>query len=211
MPSSEPPTLQPYDTAEAGRFRCTECGDCCRRHRVPITASDMARLVRATGLPARALVDWLSPDDVDMSGEPESFVLLPAGRRLPVLAHVAPAGESRESTCRFLDTNRCTVYAARPACCRSFPLELADDVESGKRRLIVLPDAQCPGSFDGSDVSGAALRRLDERCRELRQHVHLVGAWNHRQRRRRLANGRVESADAFLAFVVLRASETALL
>lgn len=183
-------------------FHCTECGDCCRRHRVPLTASDLARLVRATALPAPDLVDWLSPEEVDMSGEPESFVLLPAGRRLPVLAHARPRSELQESACRFLDANRCAVYAARPACCRTFPLELQGDVESGKRRLMVLPDAACPALFNGSDRSDETIRRLIERSHELGRHIELVQLWNRRQRRRRLANGRVESGDAFLAFAV---------
>jgi Fe-S-cluster containining protein len=173
---------------------------------VPVTASDLLRLVRATALPARALVDWLSPEQIDLSGEPESFVVVPAGRRFPVLAHDVSVDPSRERACRFLNANQCTVYAARPACCRTFPLELADIANTVQRRLTVLPDAACPGTFDGPDASDAAFRRLGERSRELRRHVELVQEWNGRQRRRRLANRLLESADAFLAFALLRAN-----
>ena len=210
MADAETPWPVPENGGDvAARFRCTGCGDCCRLHRVPLTASDLARLVRATALPAPALVDWLAPEQVDMSGEPESFVLLPLGRRLPVLAHAAAVRETSESACRLLTANQCSVYAARPACCRTFPLELDDAVESGKRRLTVLPDARCPGSFDGLDVSNEALRRLDERSAELRHHIDLVREWNQRQRRRHLANSRLDCADAFLAFAVVQADHSA--
>ncbi len=156
------------------------------------------------------LIDWLSPDELDMSGEPESFVLLPAGRRLPVLAHARRGSELQESACRFLDANRCTVYRARPSCCRTFPVELDGEGDPAKQRLTLLPDAACPGVFDGPDRSAELRRSLLDRSRELREHVELVQEWNRRQRRRRLANRRIESAAAFLAFAVLRAGGTKL-
>jgi Fe-S-cluster containining protein len=165
-----------------------------------VTAADLARLTRFAALPASDLVDWLSADEVDMTGEPESFVLLRGGRRLPVLAHANGA-------CRFLDgANRCGVYAARPACCRTFPLELEEpDDGEGRRHLTVLAEASCPGAFDGADGTLDATRRLDARGRELSHHAQLVQDWNRRQRRHRWAKGRLEREDAFLAFALLRA------
>src|SRR5688572_10371549 len=105
---------------DPARFRCTECGDCCRRHRVPLTFADLVRLLRLQRAPILELVQWLGPHEVDMTGEPESFVVTARGRLLPVLAQ-------REGACLFLDSaGRCGVYAARPAACRTFPIEIED-------------------------------------------------------------------------------------
>jgi Fe-S-cluster containining protein len=197
-------------SSDPARFRCTECGDCCRRHRVPLTAKDLARLGGATGEPLASLVDWLAPADVDMTGEPESFVVLREGRRLPVLAF-------RGDACRFLDAaNRCGVYDARPACCRTFPLELdvpegdgAPARSEGPRRLAVLQGAECPGEFDAAPdairIAGALARRQEE----LEEHVALVAAWNRRQRRFGLAGRPAEGAESFLRYAIDALSRTA--
>lgn len=179
---------------DPARFRCTECGDCCRRHRVPLTAADLFRLTDATGEPPAALIDWLAPADVDMTGEPESFVALRPGRRLPVLAFGGGA-------CRFLEaTGRCGVYDARPTACRTFPLELgAPEGDEPRRRLTVLDGAECPAEFDAEPDARGHIARLEERQRELEEHVALVTAWNRRQRRLGLARRPAETAEAFLA------------
>jgi Fe-S-cluster containining protein len=189
---------------DPARFHCTECGDCCRRYRVPVTAADLARLSVATGEAWSALVEWLAPDGVDMTGEPESFVVLAEGRRLPVLAF-------HRGACRFLgDDNRCGTYAARPACCRTFPLEFRDGMAargSGRHApavsrvvLTVLPDAGCPGTFDGEPDLDGAVRRLARRHEELEHHISLVTRWNRHQRRRKMLRKPLENGGAFLRF-----------
>jgi Fe-S-cluster containining protein len=170
---------------DPARFHCTECGDCCRRYRVPVTAADLARLSIATGEAWSALVEWLAPDGVDMTGEPESFVVLAEGRRLPVLAF-------HRGACRFLgDDNRCGTYAARPACCRTFPLEFRDGKAargSGQHAPAV------------SRVFLTVLRRLARRQEELERHISLVTRWNRHQRRRKMLRKPLENGGAFLRF-----------
>lgn len=183
-------------------FRCTRCGDCCRIHRVPLTAADLCRLIAATGTRAASLVDWLAPGEVDMTGEPESFVVLPEGRRLPVLAHLGGA-------CALLEgQGHCSAHDARPATCRTFPLESAEGPPcpgaDGVRRLSILPGAACPGTFDGAVDEDGPFERLERRQRELEEHVELVVAWNRRQRRRQLARVRQSDAGAFLTFILGR-------
>src|SRR5687767_10713768 len=97
--------------AEHLHFVCNGCGDCCRRHRVALTHHDLARLKRIVDEPVERLVQWLSPDEVDFEAESASFVTLPEGPRLMVLAHAGGG-------CRFLASdNRCSVYEARPRDC----------------------------------------------------------------------------------------------
>lgn len=124
-----------------------------------------------------------------MTGEPESFVELPHGKRLPVLAFHAGA-------CRFLDAaKRCALYGARPACCRTFPLEWLD---AGRRRLTLLENAECPGEFDVAPDPALHRARLAARRAELIEHVSFVAEWNRHQRWRRRAGHRLRPAPAFL-------------
>lgn len=182
--------------ADAARFRCTRCGDCCRAHRVPLTAADLGRLTRFTNEAPETPVEWLAPLEVDMTGEPESFVELSGGRRLAVLAH-------RKSACRFLDaSNGCTVYEARPACCRTFPLERARPAPDGVRRLTLLEHAQCRGAFDAPPDAAEHLANLARREHELAEYLTIVLDWNRHQRRRRLAGRSVEGPRRFLAHVL---------
>ena len=69
------------------QLRCARCPACCKYVRVPITHCDLLRLVAVKIHPLEQLVEWLSPDEIDMSGEPDSFVELSIGRRLMVLRH----------------------------------------------------------------------------------------------------------------------------
>lgn len=175
-------------------FHCTSCGACCRSFRVALTLCDLQRLVDGTGLHASTLIDWLSPDDVDMSGEPSSFVELDTGRRLLVLKQQAGA-------CRFLnEQNQCAVYDARPSDCRAFPfaLERSDDSIVSLR---LLPLAGCEYELGARQ----SLRRIaetdEERWSELRAYQARVAEWNRWARHRRRLGRRAGSEAAFLAFL----------
>ncbi len=168
-------------------FVCDRCPECCRTVRVPVTHHDLMRLHVLAQLPPSTLVEWLSPNDIDMSGEPESFVETRRGRRLLVLRHEGGA-------CALLDGNgRCSVHHARPAACVAYPFALCGtEVEP-------LPDAPCrvPHAVDRQ------LARLAAACveRELLEYVALVAGWNRRQRRRRQLNKGLEAPEAFVSFL----------
>jgi Fe-S-cluster containining protein len=178
-------------------FRCTACGNCCRDLRVAVTALDVARLATATSLPPSALIDWLAPDAVDMTGEPESFVELSEGRRLMVLRH-------RDGACTLLGSdNRCRAYAARPRDCRAFPFDFGAPVASpdAPRRLDLLPlleAGRCDYAVDGANDDAAL--ELEDRARwaELRDYQALVARWNRRAwHRRRLHRSAGDSPEFF--------------
>lgn len=172
-------------------FRCTSCGNCCRSLRVAVTARDVARLANATSLPLPQLVDWLAPDEVDMCGEPESFVQLREGRRLMVLAQ-------REGACRLLDASeRCLVYEARPRDCRAFPfhVELATD---GRQRLTLLPLDGCEYAADGDNDAVTLAREDATRWRELRDYQTWVAVWNRQAWHRARLHKGLRCANEFL-------------
>lgn len=182
---------------DALRFRCTQCGNCCKALRVAVTALDVQRLANATGKPALELVEWLAPDAVDMSGDPQSFVSLAEGRRLMVLAHVGGA-------CLLLaGDNRCLAYDARPRDCQAYPfdVERAPDA-SGKRRLTLLTLEGCDSASDGAQDRASIELTDDARFAELTQYEALVARWNRLAWHRRRLGKPVGSAAAFLDFAL---------
>ena len=183
-------------------FRCTSCGNCCRSLRVAVTSFDVARLVTATREPPSELVAWLAPDAVDMTGEPQSFVELDAGRRLMVLAQQSDA-------CRLLGAdNLCRAYAARPRDCRAFPFDFAPAASAPLgRRLALLPLSDCDYDVDGQN--DVALLEAEDRARwdELQTYQALVARWNRRAWHRRRLHKGVGSPLQFLDFMFQHHSE----
>jgi Fe-S-cluster containining protein len=183
----------------AQNFRCTACGNCCRDLRVAVTALDVARLGAATSLAPSELVDWLGPDHVDMTGEPDSFVELSEGRRLMVLRH-------RDGACTQLGSdNRCRVYAARPRDCRAFPFDFGAPAgnPTEPRRLSLLPlpvPERCDYAFDGANDEAALALEDQTRWDELRDYQALVSRWNRRAWHRRRLHRVPGNAAAFLAY-----------
>ena len=89
-------------------YNCSRCpAYCCSYPRIPVEASDIARLARHFGLTPEAAARKFTKK----SDEPGEVVL----------RH--QADEVYGTVCRFLDTEtrRCTVYEARPGICRDFP------------------------------------------------------------------------------------------
>lgn len=167
-------------------FQCARCGRCCRTIRVPLTDVDLWRLAEATALPPATLVEWLAPDAIDMTGEPETFVRLPEGRRLMVLGHA-------NGGCRFLHAEQCSVHPARPTACRAFPFF----VEDGRPGL--LPDVPCdpPEPPPQAALTAIAQQLTDE----LARYAERVGVWNRRQRARLRLHRRPATVEEFYAFL----------
>lgn len=178
-------------------FRCNGCGDCCRSVRVAVTHHDLLRLARGLERPAASLVDWLAPDDVDMTNEPGSFVELRAGRRLMVLAQ-------REGACHLLDASqRCSAYDHRPFDCRVYPFDVSRD-EAGAVVALGRLDAGCGDTGPLAEL--AELSGHDERrwC-ELAEYQRRVAGWNRLAGHRRRFHRQLGDASEFLAFLGLAA------
>lgn len=191
--------LRVLQGAEHLHFRCTGCGACCRSLRVTLTHRDLARLLSALGAEALELVEFLAPDAVDMTGEPETFVELGAGRRLMVLAQ-------RDGACRLLDAeNRCTAYLARPDDCRQFPFDLAETADGGGLTLALLPLEGCDYELARPPDRDAREREIvdgdERRFRALAEYRALVARWNHLAARRRRFGHRVGDGADFIAYL----------
>jgi len=177
------------------RFRCTGCGNCCRDLRVPLTTADLSRLVAATALPARELVDWQPSAAIDLTGEPGSLVQLARGPSAMLLQH-------RDGACRFLaDDQRCSVYDARPATCRLYPFDATFGARGGIRRLRLLGGTECDYARDGHN-DAHALRAADaSRWQEHVAYLEQVRRWNRLQRHRTRAGRTLQTGPDFLSFL----------
>ena len=89
-------------------YDCSKCpGYCCSYPLIEVTRDDIARLARHHGL--------------DYEAAEERFTLYDRDEKVRGLRK--RKDEYFGSVCRFFDPSerRCTVYAARPATCRSYP------------------------------------------------------------------------------------------
>jgi Fe-S-cluster containining protein len=155
----------------------------------------LLRLGRATTRPIESFVEWLTPDEIDMQGEPETFLDLDVGRRLLVLRH-------EDGACHLLTREgRCSEYAARPSACAAYPYALADTTSPHQsRRLYILADSPCGDDWcAGASGAEQAVQSVEA---ELSEYVTLVSQWNRRQKRRRLAGHRPQAVAAYLEFLV---------
>ncbi len=176
-------------------FRCTRCGNCCRDVRVPLTGADLARLAESTCRKPGDLVEWLSPTEIDLTGEPETLVLLDRGFRWLALRQEAGA-------CLFLDgDDRCSAYDARPIPCRTYPLVASFGRRGGVRRLRLLRGSECDFARDGH-VDATALRentrRQDE---ELADFARAIASWNRIQKHRGRLSLELLKGDDFVAWL----------
>jgi Fe-S-cluster containining protein len=183
--------------AEHLHFACNGCGDCCRRHRVALTHHDLARLGRVVSEPVERLVQWLGPNEVDFEAESASFVTLPEGQRLMVLAHGG-------SGCRFLTSDdRCDVYSARPRDCELYPFVLERDERRRLRLTIFEPDGCGARAAMPGDV-GTLTSADAERWAEVDEYRALVCRWNRLARHRQRFGHRAGTEEEFLTFIQAR-------
>lgn len=180
-------------------FACSGCGDCCRKHRVALTHLDLARLARTLSDPVQTWVSWLPPVGVDPDADSASFVTLPEGPRLMVLAH-------GKTGCRFLTSDdRCSVYSARPRDCELYPFVLERDEERKVVRLALFEPEGC-GDRASTPASLAELERADaQRWAEVDAYRALVARWNRLAQHRRRLGHRSGTVEQFLE-LAMRAS-----
>jgi Fe-S-cluster containining protein len=179
------------------KFGCTGCGNCCKDPLLPLTDSDIRRIVKHTGESAAVLVRWVDRNGIDMDDEPEAFVMLRQGKRVMVLKHEGGG-------CRYLDADdRCGIYSSRPLGCRIFPFDPTFSPQGKLRRLKLIDATDCKYELNAeNDVD--SLRTLHDRHEgATRAYQVKVAEWNQRQSGRQRRGKKPETAAAFLAFLGL--------
>ncbi len=140
------------------RFHCTGCGKCCTgsSRSVYLSQLDLERLARFFEMPVGRFV--------------RRYTRIVKGRRILI---DAPSGRE----CVFLKDNACSVYAARPTQCRTYPwwLRNLQDEESWLEAA-----AFCEG-IDHPAASVVPAEEIIEQCR--------IDAENEAQNERRRRRG----------------------
>lgn len=131
-------------------FSCQCCGRCCSGadNEVMVSPEEIEVLMQASGLPffsiAEPYPDWME---------------YPDGTKI-TFGWVLRRGEGGD--CIFLKENRCTVYAARPHICRTYPFMLDGDE-------LLISECSAVGCGSGADVEdtvSALLCRRDAEDKE---------------------------------------------
>jgi Fe-S-cluster containining protein len=178
------------------KFRCSQCGRCCRDPLLPLTDHDIRRFLETTGDRTEDLVRWASSRDIALD-EPEWYVTIRQGKRVMVLRH-------QRGGCRYLGRDRrCTAYQHRPLGCRVFPFDPTFGSSGELRRLTLIRATDCPRALDGQNDL-ATLRELHRRYEDATErYLERVAEWNRQQRRRRRAGRAAQTGREFLAYLGL--------
>jgi Fe-S-cluster containining protein len=180
------------------RFRCTGCGNCCKDPLLPLTDADMRRISEFTGDRVEEFVRWVDRRGIDMDDEPEGFVMLRQGKRVPVLRHT-------RGSCHYLGKDdRCTIYKGRPLGCRIFPFDPTFGKKDRKlRHLKLIQATDCKYELDGkNDVD--ELRSLHERYESATTAFQdRILEWNRAQTARKRQGNAAQTARQFLQFLGL--------
>ena len=137
---------EPKWYADGLRFRCTQCGNCCRNHGeyayVYLTEVELKEIPQHLGISrAEFLARYCSK-------EPGSWWSL----------------RMDQPACPFLSADsRCAIYAVRPKQCRTWPFweeNLPEEVWKGPVKEC------CPGIDEGPLVSAAEVERIARETEE---------------------------------------------
>jgi Fe-S-cluster containining protein len=164
---------------------------------LPLTASDVRRIVQRTGDKPTEFIRWVDRHGIEMDDEPEGFVELRQGKRVMVLRHT-------RGGCHYLGKdNRCTIYTSRPLGCRIFPFDPTFGKDGKLRHLKLIQAADCKYELDGkNDVR--EMRKLDGQVEEAHDDWHAsIADWNSEQKKRKRGGKAAGTVRQFFEFLGL--------
>ncbi len=153
---------------------CSGCGTCCTLPIVPVTNSDLRRLVKATGKTASSLIKFFTPAEMEFDRDADVWIRFNYGKRAMGLRR-------KNEKCMFLDNNnRCTVYPSRPMTCRTFPYVI--DYDDNGNIEVTLNDivaCKCRKVAD-SDLNSVIGDTVTE-DQEDAEYFDKIRKWNNKQ------------------------------
>ena len=141
------------DNIRKAGFTCRMCGKCCRGpdNEVMVSPDEVDALISATGLSFNEIAEPY----------PEWIPAKNGGKF--TLGWVLRRGS--DTNCMFLKDNRCTVYAARPHICRTYPFMLDGD-------KLIISECEALGGNptpDAENLARALRCRADAELREAKE------------------------------------------
>ena len=179
--------------AEFLKFRCGRCGNCCRL-RIPVTDTDVRRLMEGLGKPAEKFVHFFKKSEFGDSPGPIAWIKLGPRHK----DRKAMCIREEYDRCLFLRPKKgCVAYEHRPIVCREHPFDLTLDDDDRKIVEIEMSDTcECSRTLDGN-VSKVHIKRIHRQS--LAQdgaYLAKVRRWNRRKK--------IGSEREFLEFIGLR-------
>lgn len=180
------------------KWRCTLCGECCKKYVPLIIPEDVQRIREKLNLPLSSFVTFYRPSDFEepLDESDERLFQTRHGKLALGLSRVdQPDGQV---TCAFLKNNVCSIHPFKPYICRQYPFEPQDhDNPDGPFKLM---DNPCFGNHALDEVVDDAPVRRNYKVYQQKQdeYVELVREWNSRP------EAKEADIENFLSFVGLQ-------
>lgn len=144
--------MVPINLKEHFPFQCRQCGACCHhvKESVPLESLDafrLAKYLRGRGEPIQCM------DDV-LAKYAEPILLHESGYMVFMLKTVGP-----DDACIFLKDNKCTIHAANPRACRTYPISVGPAAQGGYEAYLSMEQ---PHHFHGPQQS--VKKWIQKRC-----------------------------------------------
>ncbi|MSQ40394.1 MAG: YkgJ family cysteine cluster protein [Dehalococcoidia bacterium] len=181
------------------KWRCTLCGECCKRYVPLVLPEDVQRIQDTLQRPLSTFVTFYRPTDLDepLDDSDERLFQTKDGKVAMGLSRVELEGEEREG-CVFLKNNLCSIHEFSPLLCRQYPFQPqdADDLD-GPLRLV---ENVCFGKHAEDEVVDEDPYRRSYRLFQQKydEHVQQIAQWNANPQ------SRDRSIEDFLSFVGLQ-------
>ncbi len=158
------------------RFRCTLCGECCKRYWIPVTHMDIFRIAEYTGLDPERFVTFFKKDMTTGWDYPE--IRLKGGKYYMILAK-RPDGSCIFN--RYTERGKliCSVHPVKPLVCRFYPFVYWVENNIVKFEILDKAISYCPGLGRGPYYEFTLeLRAVSEIRRAKDEYRELVNKWN---------------------------------
>ncbi|MEX2682278.1 MAG: YkgJ family cysteine cluster protein [Candidatus Sigynarchaeota archaeon] len=151
-------------TLENFRFHCTKCGACCKYPGliVNVTPRDVRVLAKHLKVDENGMLKVLGfyqiePGEGQSQEDIQERMVFPPLKTHRGLAYLGllkrPAGE-----CTFLAGDKCSIYAARPRICQTFPFSFKPAGEGPSISVARFATTSCPGVGHGEPVNPAKVK-----------------------------------------------------
>ena len=160
------------------KWRCTLCGECCKRYVPLVLPEDVQHIQDSRKLPMSTFLTFYRSTDFEepLDEADERFFKTGHGKLVMGLSRVELT--SGEGACFFLKNNLCSIHAVRPFICRQYPFEPQE--RRNIRGPFKLMDNPCFGNHAQDEIVDEGPVRLNFQAFQQKQNEYLrkIKEWN---------------------------------